>query len=97
MYFFQIFSFVLPPLIHSFSLLFPHTFLAFSPGRGGMNAGGRWLGCFTSQRDRACLIPPPSSLSLPGGQQGGLKSNWQLAGIELTQGLFGVALIDNCK
>lgn len=40
-------------------------------------------------------FPPP--LSLPGGQQGGLKSNWQLAGIELTQGLFRVALIDNCK
>lgn len=46
----------------------------------------------------SCLSDsPPSSLSLPGGQQGGLKSNWQLAGIELTQGLFGVALIDNCK
>lgn len=70
-------------------------FLPSSPAWGGMNAGGRWLGCFMSQRDRARLIPPP--LSLPGGQQGGLKSNWQLAGRELTQGLLRAALIDNCK
>lgn len=40
-------------------------------------------------------FPPP--LCLPGGQQGGLKSNWQLAGRELTQGLLRAALIDNCK
>lgn len=40
------------------------------------------------------LSPP---ISLPGGQQGGLKSNWQLAGRELTQGLLKAALIDNCK
>ena len=72
-----------------------HNFYLFLPSRGGMSAGGRWLGCFASQRDRAHLIPPP--LSLPGGQQGGLKSNWQLAAMELTQGLFRVALIDNCK
>lgn len=70
-------------------------FLPSSPAWGGMNAGGRWLGCFMSQRDRARLIPPP--LSLPGGQQGGLKSNWQLAGRELTQGVLRAALIDNCK
>lgn len=60
-----------------------------------MNAGGRWLGYFVSQRDRARCIPP--RLSLPGGQQGGQKSNWQLAGGELTQGLLRAALIDNCK
>lgn len=40
-------------------------------------------------------FPPP--LLLPGGQKGGLKSNWQLAEGELTQGLLRVALIDNCK
>lgn len=56
---------------------------------------GRWLGYFMSQRDHACPTPLPPSL--PGGRRGGLKSNWQLAGGELTQGLLRAALIDNCK
>lgn len=55
-------------------------------------------GCYVSHLRGIVLVStPPPPLSLPGGQQGGLKSNWQLAGRELTQGLFRAALIDNCK
>lgn len=41
--------------------------------------------------------PPPLLLLLPGGQKGGLKSNWRLAGEEPTRGASRVALSDNCK
>lgn len=65
--------------------------------QGGVNAGGRWLGYLPSQRDTLGFTPPPLLLLLPGGQKGGLKSNWRLAGEEPTRGASRVALSDNCK
>lgn len=84
-YFFSAFLFLFFVLLFNLSLYFFTP--PFSAACGAMNAGGRWLGCFSSQRDCAHLVPHP--LSLPGGQQGGLKSNWQLAGRELPRAVQG--------
>lgn len=55
-------------------------------------------GCDISPlRGTLFLSPPPLLFLLPGGQKGGLKSNWRLAGEEPMRGASRVALSDNCK
>lgn len=95
-FFFSVsFMFFVPSFLLSLLLSHTHTFsLSLLIGEAWMRAAD---GCYVSHLRGIVLVSFPPSLSLPGGQQGGLKSNWQLAGRELTQGLFRAALIDNCK
>lgn len=96
LFFLQCVFSVLCPFFQSLSLLLFHTLPPFLSWLGRHECGRQMAGMFHVS-EGSCLSHSPLSLSLPGGQQGGLKSNWQLAERELTQGLFRAALIDNCK